>query len=353
LLMKYAGEVLFRSLPIKVIIQLLTALLLEYKVILVSSHPMLLTASVLALVPLCRPYEVAASVIPMMPKSLLPFIDAPIPLLVGLTSPPPAESLNAMDSFFCTVNLHTAQLTTTKPLPAMPDQANLIRTVEEFMKSAGIPAPSSRGLGMEVPEKIFTPTMSDPQRSFLSAMFQGHFSEFVQDFERHCISDVGSSKTTTVFIKESFVMTKDESQHDFLNAFLDTQMFKVYEDKKLRDLDREKTEHRNSLRNGRVRSATTRPAGERRPGRVVGGRPQRVSAVAAPAPSAETSDASASDDISPAPSSPAPPSPAPSSPDPTPAEDKSSSKDDESEKESRVRRHHHHHHKDKEQKEDK
>jgi len=328
LLMQYAGEVLFRTLPMKVIIQLLTALLLEYKVILVSPHLKLLTACVLALVPLCRPYEVAASVIPIMPRSLLPYIDAPIPLLVGLTSPPPAESLNALDSFFCTVNLHTAQLTTTKPLPAMPDQANLARNVEEFMKRTSITLPSTRGVGMDVPDKIFVPTLSAPQRSFLSAMFQGHFSEFVQDFERHCISDVGSStSTTTVFIKESFVMTKDESQHEFLNAFLDTQMFKVYEDKKLRDLDREKTEHRNSLRNGR-RSATTRPANERRPTRIVGGRPQgRVTAAAAPPTSAESSDASG--DMSPEPPSPAPPSPAPSQ-----TEDSS-----EGEKE----RHHHHH----------
>jgi len=296
LIMQYAGEVLFRALPLKVIIQLLTALLLEYKVVLVSSHPKLLTTAVLALVPLCRPYEVAASIIPIMPKSLLPYLDAPIPLLVGLTAPPPQESINAMDSLFCVVNLHTAQLTTTKPLPALPDQATLIHNVEDFMKHASISQPSSRGLGNDIPEKIFVPTMSVPQRSFLSAMFQGHFTEFVQDFERHCISDVGSStSTTTVFIKESFVMTKDESQHEFLNAFLETQMFKVYEDKKLRDLDREKTEHRNSLRNGR-RCATTRPANEHRPTRNIT-RPQgRV--VAPPTSAASSEDSS---ETSPAP----------------------------------------------------
>jgi len=274
LLMQFSGEVLFRVLPVKVIIQLLAALLLEYKVILVSPHPKLLTASVLALMPLCRPFEVAASVIPMMPRSLLPYLDAPIPLLVGLTSPPPQESLTAPDSFFCVVNLHTASLTTTKPLPMLPDQAALIRQLEDFLKRASIPSPPWKGIGNEVPDKVFIPTFDTIQRSSLGGMLQAHFSEFVQDFERHCISDVGSStSTTTVFIKESFVMTKDESQHEFLNAFLDTQMFKVYEDKKLRDLDREKTEHRNSLRNGR-RSATTRPAAERRPSRIVGGRPQ-------------------------------------------------------------------------------
>jgi len=274
LLMQFSGELLFHVLPVKVIIQLLTAVFLEYKVVLVSPHPKLLTAAVLALIPLCRPFEIAASVIPMMPRSLFPYLDAPVPLLVGMTSPPPQESLSAPDSFFCVVNLNTATLTTTKPLPMLPDQAALIRQLEDFLKRASVPAPPWKGIGYDVPEKLFIPTFDNIQRSSLAGMLQARFSEFVQDFERHCISDVGSStSTTTVFIKESFVMTKDESQHEFLNAFLDTQMFKVYEDKKLRELDREKTEHRNSLRNGR-RSATSRPSREGRPTRVVGGRLQ-------------------------------------------------------------------------------
>ena len=170
------------------------------------------------------------------------------------------------------MNLHTAVLQTTRPLPALPEQAALTRMVEDFLKRAAVPQPQWKGLGSDV-DRAFAHTMSVTQLAFLSAIFQGHFSQLVQDFERHCSSDIGSAQSTTVFLKESFVETKDAREHAFLRAFVDTQMFKVFEDKKLLELDREKTEHRQSLRSGR-HCATARPAGERRPSRISGSRPQ-------------------------------------------------------------------------------
>lgn len=372
LLLDYAGEVLFRALPVRVVVQLLTALLLEYQIVLVSPNARLLTAAVLALLPLTRPFEFAGVIISLLPRAMEDVFDAPFPLIAGVASPPqfrtPPGLVGAGGAGGsggsgtggtggggsgtggtagcdatprCVVNLHTAALQTTRPLPALPEQATLTRMVEDFLRRAAVPQPQWKGLGSDV-ERAFAHTMSVTQLAFLSAIFQGHFSQLVQDFERHCISDIGSAQSTTVFLKESFVETRDAREHAFLRAFVDTQMFKVFEDKKLLELDREKTEHRQSLRSGR-HSATARPAAERRPTRI-----SAASSAATRSQGTSTTDADAPEASSDA------PAPAatedgggnaePSEGDGTnPVRSRSASK---SSRTPRPHRHHHHHTKD-------
>ena len=251
LIQRYALELVFRVVPTKVLLQLLAAILLEYKVIIVSHNYRLLSTFVLGMMPLLRPFEYQSSVIPILPTGLLPYLDAPIPLLVGCTSNPPIKS-DSEENFFV-LNLHNCSIMATKPVPPLPDGSQLQKSVDDFLKRAGVPSASSKGVGTEVSPKVFSRTMSAMQQTFLGGIFQSHLSEFVFDFERHCISDVGSdsSATISVFMKESFLETKPENQHEFLDAFLETQMFKCYEDMTLRDLDRRKTEDRNSLRMSR------------------------------------------------------------------------------------------------------
>jgi len=263
LTMRYATELVFRAVSTKVLLQLLAAILLEYKVIIVSHNYRLLSTFVLGLMPLLRPFEYQSSVIPILPTGLLPYLDAPVPLLVGCTAPPPIQP-DSPENFFV-LNLHNGSMMATKPLPALPDGVQLQKTVEDFLKHASISSGPSKGLGNDVSAKVFTQTMTPMQMAFLSGIFQSHLSEFVQNFEVHCISDVGSdnSATISVFMKESFLETKPEAQHAFLDAFFETQMFKCFEDETLRDLDRRKTEDRNSLRLARSVSENhiKRPSG--------------------------------------------------------------------------------------------
>jgi len=255
LTMRYATEIIFHTIPTKILLQLLAAILLEYKVIIVSHNYRLLSTFVIGLMPLVRPFEYQSSVIPILPTGLFPFLDAPVPLLLGCIKQPPIRS-DTQDNFFV-LNLHNCSIMCTKPVPALPDGPALQKKVDEFLKHAGLSSAPSKGVGNEVSPKVFLKTMNSSQLSFLNGVFQSHLSEFVLNFVSHCISDVGSdsSATISVFMKESFLETKPENQHEFLDAFFETQMFKCYEDQTLRDLDRRKTEDRNSLRFSRSSSA--------------------------------------------------------------------------------------------------
>lgn len=121
LLQEFGGTVLFNVLPVPTIIQLLTALLLEYKVLLVSPNKRLLSATVLSLLPLIRPFVYDAPVFPVLPLALFKSLGAPGPALVGLTKQPFVQSTEG----FLIVNLHTGVVQCTKPLPNLPDLSKL------------------------------------------------------------------------------------------------------------------------------------------------------------------------------------------------------------------------------------
>ena len=121
LLQEFGGSVLFHILPINTVLQLLCAVLLEYKVVVVSPNKRLLSTVVISLLPLLRPFTYPSSVIPVLPLSLLTYLEAPVPLLVGLTRQPHAES---SEGFFI-VNLHTSAVQCTKTLPPLPAQHKL------------------------------------------------------------------------------------------------------------------------------------------------------------------------------------------------------------------------------------
>eukprot|EP00474_Spongospora_subterranea_P009769 CRZ10227.1 hypothetical protein [Spongospora subterranea] len=77
-------DMVFRCLPLDLILVALNALMLERKVILVSIHPRLLTPTAHTLLSLMFPLEWQYSYIPVLPRVISVIIDAPMPVFVGL-----------------------------------------------------------------------------------------------------------------------------------------------------------------------------------------------------------------------------------------------------------------------------
>jgi len=126
-----------------------------------------------------------------------------------------------------------------------------MRQLDGLLTALSIPPPSPKGIGDAVPAKLFEQSaLGSTQADMIAGLFQAYLSGLVQDFQQHCISDVGTDATTTisVFMRESFLATRTAAGEGFMKAFLETQIFKCYEDHNLRELDRVKTEHRRSLR---------------------------------------------------------------------------------------------------------
>lgn len=127
-----------------------------------------------------------------------------------------------------------------------------IKKIEEIAKKVGIPSVPSKGIGFDVPSKLFSsPASPNVVESFYEA-FLSYFVGLFEDFQIHCLSNVTSdSSTTTIFMEDSFVESQPPERKPFIEQFVKTKIFKEFENKKLSKIDFDKTEFRKSLRSRR------------------------------------------------------------------------------------------------------
>ena len=83
---RWSGPVLLSSLSVDRFVLLLGYALLEHKIIFQSSSEYTSSSCVLAFESLLRPFRWTGPVIPVLPKSALQCIEAPVPILAGITS---------------------------------------------------------------------------------------------------------------------------------------------------------------------------------------------------------------------------------------------------------------------------
>ena len=77
-------EVLMTCLSCENVIKIVGAMLLDRKIVLISTNPTLLNFCSIALLNLLYPFEWRYTMIPVLPKKLLPILDAPVIYLIGI-----------------------------------------------------------------------------------------------------------------------------------------------------------------------------------------------------------------------------------------------------------------------------
>lgn len=192
-----------------------------------------------------RPFNYQSSVVPVLPLALLAYLEAPVPLLVGLTRQPRTSST---DRFFV-VNVHTGEVQCTKPLPSIPNSKELIPKLEGMLRSSRL-AGSAPATGIKhVSPAWFSGEENIRQIDSFSNILKEHFLKIFESFESYCITEVGKSSSVSVFMRESFVENASPEDKTFLNEFIQTQIFINYEDTRLRLLDIQKTQTHNQTHN--------------------------------------------------------------------------------------------------------
>lgn len=102
------------------VIEIVLALLLEKKVLLISDHKALLTHAAIALLSFLFPLCWKHVLIPILPKGMTDVLDAPVPFLIGI------DSIIIRDfeipTEVNTVNLDNGNITLRDPKPKMPNK---------------------------------------------------------------------------------------------------------------------------------------------------------------------------------------------------------------------------------------
>eukprot|EP01104_Vermistella_antarctica_P008294 TRINITY_DN2070_c0_g2_i1.p1 TRINITY_DN2070_c0_g2~~TRINITY_DN2070_c0_g2_i1.p1 ORF type:complete len:1127 (+),score=295.60 TRINITY_DN2070_c0_g2_i1:341-3721(+) len=231
----------FTVLPRRTFFFVLAAILLERKVMFVSSNIHVLSALVLSFTPLIRPFLYQSVLIPVLPSSLSAFLSAPVPFLVGVTTPPVNEDDCPSDVIRILVD--TNQVVCEEDVPELPSLSDLKRKLAPYLRELKKTLPQRSASNCPADKLPYDTTKE--QLNYVqgvSTVFESYFSNLFSSFNAHTIRDMTDpDRPITVFLKDSFVLEAEQQRSggsEFLSQFLDTQMFFHYSDEKLRKRDK-------------------------------------------------------------------------------------------------------------------
>uniref|UniRef100_A0A6I8NQC1 DENN domain containing 5A n=1 Tax=Ornithorhynchus anatinus TaxID=9258 RepID=A0A6I8NQC1_ORNAN len=132
----------FELLGVENVLQLFTCALLEFQILLYSQHYQRLMTVAETITALMFPFQWQHVYVPILPASLLHFLDAPVPYLMGLHS-------NGLDdrsklelpqeANLCFVDIDNHFIELPEDLPQFPNKLEFVQEVSEILMAFGIP----------------------------------------------------------------------------------------------------------------------------------------------------------------------------------------------------------------------
>ena len=112
----------FHLLKFSDIMEMISAILLEKKIVIFSDNFRFISAIVLSIKPLIRPFIYQSVIIPMLPEKMFHLLDAPVPFVVGTLSLPPRHLL---PDDLVIVDLMSRSIRSPSPIPPLPNFCSL------------------------------------------------------------------------------------------------------------------------------------------------------------------------------------------------------------------------------------
>lgn len=217
----WAVACLCGSLRLEHILTLFSAALLEKQIVVVCSNLGILSAAVLSIIPLIRPYRWQSLLMPILPNDMLDFLDAPVPYIVGIKNKPiEVQSKNVV---LVDVNKNQVKSPT---LPFLPQQRDLFHALMPFhQKLVG-----ESYLGRKRPVYECTDVQVEAAKGFLSVL-RTYLDSLCSNLRSHTITNVQSNNDkVSLLLKESFIESYQNRDRPFMKLFADTQLFSVHTD---------------------------------------------------------------------------------------------------------------------------
>lgn len=205
------------------VLTLFAGALLEKQIIFVCSNLGILSASVLSLIPLIRPYQWQSLLMPVLPNDMLDFLDAPVPYIVGVQSKSP-EVLSKLPNVIL-VDITKNQVKS-QSMPQLPQQRDLLASLAPYhSKLVG-----ENYLGKKRPIYECTDAQVEAAKGFMDVL-RNYLDSLCSNLRSHTITNVQSNDDkVSLLLKESFIDSFPSRDRPFMKLFIDTQMFSVHTD---------------------------------------------------------------------------------------------------------------------------
>ncbi|KAL1143210.1 hypothetical protein V6Z11_A11G146600 [Gossypium hirsutum] len=221
-----------RVLSLDSILAVLAGVLLEKQVVVISPNLGVLSAVVLSIVPLIRPFQWQSLFLPVLPMRMLDFLDAPVPFLVGVQHKP--NELKMKASNLVQVNLLKNQVKTCY-LPTLPRHKELVtelRSIHSRLSYEG-------SIANKHPTYRCNEVQAEAATQFLTVMRQ-YLESLCANLRSHTITNVQSNHDrVSLLLKDSFIDSFPSKEQAFIKLFVDTQLFSVLSDSRLSSFENE------------------------------------------------------------------------------------------------------------------
>lgn len=215
-----------RFLSLESVLTLLTGVLLEKQVVIVCPNMGVLSAVVLSLVPMIRPFQWQSLFLPILPRGMFDFLDAPVPFIVGIQQKP--EDLKVKTSNLVHVNVFKDQVKMCQ-LPALPRYRELVSELAPF--HARLSFQSS--IAKKHPVYRCNEAQAEAATRFLT-ITRRYLESICSDLRSHTITNVQSNNDRVcLLLKDSYIDSFPNKDRPFVKLFVDTQLFAVLSDSRL------------------------------------------------------------------------------------------------------------------------
>ncbi|XP_053721104.1 DENN domain-containing protein 5A isoform X2 [Synchiropus splendidus] len=141
-LFDFAISEMFNLLGVENVLQLFTCALLEMQILLYSQHYQRLMTVAESITALMFPFQWQHVYVPILPASLLHFLDAPVPYLMGLHSNGQDDRTKLelpQEANLCFVDIDNHFIELPEELPQFPNKLEFIQEISEVLMSFGVP----------------------------------------------------------------------------------------------------------------------------------------------------------------------------------------------------------------------
>ncbi|CAI0627847.1 unnamed protein product [Linum tenue] len=211
------------ALRLEHVLTLFAGALLEKQIVLVCSNLGILSASVLSIIPLIRPYQWQSLLMPILPDDMLDFLDAPVPYIVGVKN----KTIEVQSKLTNTVVVDINRNQVKSPgIPQLPKHRELFSSLSSYhAKLVGLSFSARRR-----PVYECTDEQVEAAKGFLRVL-RSYLDNLCSNLRSHTITNVQSNNDkVSLLLKESFIDSFPSRDRPFMKLFVDTQLFSVHTD---------------------------------------------------------------------------------------------------------------------------
>ncbi|XP_062021559.1 uncharacterized protein LOC133738123 [Rosa rugosa] len=220
-----------RVLSVESILALVAGVLLEKQVILVCPNLGVLSATVLSLIPMIRPFQWQSLMLPVLPGKMLDFLDAPVPFIIGIEQVP--ADLRKKTSDPVVVNMLMDQVKLPHHLPTLPRYRDLALELAPIHSKLSLEGSFAK----KHPVYRCNEVQAEAAAQFLKVM-KNYIESLCSELRSYTITSVQSNNDrVSLLLKDSFIDSFPSKDRSFIKLLVDTQMFTVLSDSRLSSLE--------------------------------------------------------------------------------------------------------------------